>query len=483
MNRKEVIVWIDQIEQEYPVDEWVINGLHLWPIIRVIASFYFVEKADNTRVVIEPPPSPVTFRQKIRWLLASTRFLFSLRPVDFVFVGAFAQRVMHQGRWFNRFTDPVVDDLASAGFSLARLEYDDIPSELTAPLYQDDRVVFLKEVAYPFQLLEKLIRVFRPRCHCLPMYHDFLQSLSENPATQGLRHRISHQKIEHFVEEVAYYQRFFRYYLKRVQPRLLIGVCYYSYPLYGAIAAAHEQKIASVDLQHGPQSGIHAAYVGFKKVPLNGYSTLPKIFWVWNQGSENNLERWIKHQTFHQVKQWGHPWVRYWLKKGITATAPDKPIVLYSLQPVGALVEEFVIEAISRSTRIYQWHLRLHPRQQYAKAELVALLKQKGLTDTVTIDDGLHEPLPEVLAKASVHLTRFSGTALEAAMFNVPTIFLDPTAAHCFSDLIASKKAVYVEFTNEQQLLRTIEDSLLYERENNYPPPSFSAYSELLIDI
>ena len=63
-----------------------------------------------------------------------------------------------------------------------------------------------------------------------------------------------------------------------------------------------------------------------------------------------------------------------------------------------------------------------------------------------------------LLSKATLHLTHFSGTAIEASFFNVYTVLLNEIGVFSFQDLISLQKAVYLN-PNEadfQQNLHTI---------------------------
>ena len=41
MNMSQEIDVINTIEAKFPVDEWVVDGIHVWPIIRINLSFKF----------------------------------------------------------------------------------------------------------------------------------------------------------------------------------------------------------------------------------------------------------------------------------------------------------------------------------------------------------------------------------------------------------------------------------------------------------
>ena len=46
-SRVDIKNFIVKIEHDFPVNEWKIDGLHLWPIIRIQLFFYLIEKIDN----------------------------------------------------------------------------------------------------------------------------------------------------------------------------------------------------------------------------------------------------------------------------------------------------------------------------------------------------------------------------------------------------------------------------------------------------
>lgn len=63
----------------------------------------------------------------------------------------------------------------------------------------------------------------------------------------------------------------------------------------------------------------------------------------------------------------------------------------------------------------------------------------------VVIDSATNDPLPQLLANARIHLTHFSGSAIEAALFNVYTVLLNELGVVSFPDLIAKKQATFLD--------------------------------------
>lgn len=482
MNRNELMDWINQMEKQYPVDEWKIHGMHVWPYLRVKLSFHLVRQDSQAT---SEDSAPRSIREKVRRYVkvikTTVLFFFSTPQADFAFLGAFSHRVKYRSSWFNRFFDPVVEGLAEDGYHCARLEYNPSTQEQQElPLYQEENVLLLKDVMPAFLLWQRLSDKLTRMSPALANYRAFLAEVDQIPELDGATTFLSPANLLRDFSTIAAYRTFFRTYLVRTRPRALLVLCYYSLAVRGAIAAARELGVLSIDMQHGPQTGIHPAYSRFTRVPLRGYNLLPDVFWVWDDSTEESLKEWLDLQTHHRVRQWGHPWVQYWQRMADDAPRAQSR-VLYSLQPVGELLETYVVEAMQQSYSDFHWCLRLHPRQQYALKELEERIKDAGLTNKVTIDDGLSSPLPQILAHTTVHLTRFSGAALEAAMLHVPTVFLDPLAQEYFPDLLTSQRAFVLKTFAKEELLATIRIAARQQVDNKATTNlQFQRYSTLL---
>jgi hypothetical protein len=72
-------------------------------------------------------------------------------------------------------------------------------------------------------------------------------------------------------------------------------------------------------------------------------------------------------------------------------------------------------------------------------------LAKRGVLDLVNLEDATKEPLPLLLSHTLLHLTHFSGTAIEASLFNVKTVLLNEIGVFSFPDLISNEKAVYLD--------------------------------------
>ena len=107
--------------------------------------------------------------------------------------------------------------------------------------------------------------------------------------------------------------------------------------------------------------------------------------------------------------------------------------ILVSLQSYQySTLPDFVFQVIENDKTVF-WLLRVHPR--CAKKDLdtmISKLKEKNL-DNCEIDFATKLPLKYLMHYINLHITRFSSVAIDAAMFDIPTIFIDEMAVDLYS--------------------------------------------------
>ncbi|WP_187240734.1 hypothetical protein [Mesonia sp. HuA40] len=278
----------------------------------------------------------------------------------------------------------------------------------------------------------------------LNQYEDFILFLKGSNITKDFADKNSKKQFKHWVNSIFIPKYIFsKIVLNRIKAKQIHFLCYYSEFNYALIAAAKKLNIKTVEMQHGPQTSIHLAYGSWSRVPKNGYSTLPQEFWSWDKISANVIKCWIKNNEHHKVRVVGHPWVDYWRIDNFQ----DKRFILYSLQPNPPSFEELfskpILNLITQTKE--PWLIRLHPRQLDSYDKIEELLRKNKIYTKSNLYIASHEPLPELLKKTKLHLTHFSGTTIEAAMFDVQTVLLHKIGLKSFPELIAQNKAFFLD--------------------------------------
>lgn len=458
-NRVEIKNFIIQLEKKFSVNEWQVNGIHLWPIIRINLYFFLVHKVEfkskETEQKVTPLHSNVaSFRkklfqlkrrfQKIIEVLKYFIWKFQLPQKKYLFLGGDAHRVQHKNTRYNRYFDVLIEKYNIQEQSM----YFEYGNQEQKNQFQPENVFFYETFYSYFQhLYRKKKQQVNFQWDGFSLFKDFLLS---NELTHDFIQKNDIPDIENwakkqFLPKIA----FFTSVLKRIQPQQIHFLCYYSDFNYALLVAANQAKIKTVEMQHGPQTEIHLCYGSWTAVPETGYDVLPRVFWNWDESSASVLQQWIQLNSSYNVKVIGNPWLDYWKAK--SQDYSHKGFILYSLQTHPITFDQMftsqLLTCIQTSSEI--WFIRLHPRQIHEKEAIIKLLQKENVIHKVNIENATQDPLPQLLANAKLHVTHFSGTAIEATFFNLKTILLNETGLNSFPDILAKNQAVYIDYQDE----------------------------------
>jgi hypothetical protein len=246
-------------------------------------------------------------------------------------------------------------------------------------------------------------------------------------------------------------------------------LCYYDSAMMPFTYYCRKNNISTVDVQHGGQGDLHLAYSNFTKVPKDGYNTLPKYFWVWNEDSKVEIEKWQINQQFHQTIVGGNPWLLY--NKNLKRNNPlgAKKTILFTLYLMD--IEPELHSLIKNSPEDYVWQLKPHPRREKELTYLETCFKEEIISGKVKILP--HDlNIIELLLNSSVHVTKISSTIIEAEQMGVYSIVIDEMGILIFKKNIASGKT-FALYPLDSKLF----NSLLIKIENL---PSFINNSETI---
>lgn len=450
-SREDIKNYILSIERDYHVNEWKVNDVHLWPIIRIRLLFELVKKKARTSDFesdlrkseikrVNPIVFKVqrlkqfisTFLKKNRNLYNHKKWLKSLKSVQNVYVGHDSFRVNYKGKRFNRFFDVLI------GESNNYLFIDHDKKSVEGKYRSDHLLVFQKE-------FQNFKRIYKSKKYNFSWegYDLFLKNLEEQYNVSFL---FQQEKIEedlkiNFLPKMLFFKDIFQ----KITPENVAVLCYYNETVMAIIAAANQLGVKTIDMQHGPQTDIHLAYSDWSKIPRGGYNVLPREFWCWDKNSEKTLDNWMNKCQIYSSKVIGNPWVNYWKRKA--NNYQYKGFILYSLQPNPVTMEElFPEELISFiHSYSYKWFLRLHPRQLHEQKKIENYLAFKKVLHLVNIENATKDHLPQLLVNSLLHVTNFSGTTIEASLLDKKTVLISMLGVQSFPELIQQGKAIYLD--------------------------------------
>ena len=130
---------------------------------------------------------------------------------------------------------------------------------------------------------------------------------------------------------------------------------------------------------------------------------------------------------------------------------------------------------------IYWYILKINETNSYNHLRNIfnEILKNNSILDKVEFDKATNYPLPMILSKAHVHLSKYSGSVIEAAQMGVKTIVLDPIGVNAYKNQIHEGSAIGFTTGSASQLIGIIE-SINNKFTNKEVPAYKSVLNQLL---
>ena len=443
------------IEQSFDVDKWELNGIHVWPYIRIKLYFLLLTNLnDEDKIKCQEQSSIVKGKsffilKKLNLVLGllfsffkSEFFFFRLKPKKIIFFGSHIHRVKHKDYYFNRFFDSMVDthNLQDYVYTVEHQKVYDVN-------FNQKNIIPLTQRLKDFTIVQKLKNRLKEKNLdvYLEGYTIFLEFLSnEIPNAQSLS--ISESDMIRWTNKIKLLDVFYTRMFSKVQPEKIIFPGYYAWDnLYAAVLTANKLKIKTIDFQHGPQTNVHMVFSSWTKIPERGYGIMPTEYWTWDENSKINIDKWAKNTSNVITKIVGQPYLEYWKQKNEKLVLGQKEI-LYSLQlmPLTQMLSDTIIALIIDCFEY--WKIRLHPRNEFNKSDIEKYLDSKGVKrSSYSIHDSRECPLPEVLTTTCLHVTAFSGCLIEAKMMGIPSVIIDSVGKEIYKDYIDNELVFYLD--------------------------------------
>lgn len=469
MTRKELVNFLNNLEEKYSASFWMVDGIHVWPIIkiRLFFEYFYTSIETKDKAFVDSVSSSKSLFTRIKWLFISlfkTASLF-LKTHDGSMTMLFSDAKAHyseiNNKLVNRFFSPIETYLKSKKYNVKFLRINYGSYDLTLHNSQDNIVFISQYYFYSFAIWDKFLGS-KISLESLPRFEEFLKEAHEKmPEICGGAISSLKETILKEIQRVRIYTKIFNILLKKRNIRWIMQLCYYNEINFALNNVAYQLGIKTIDIQHGGVGQQHIAYGNWWNVPSGGYNVLPRVFWVWDNVSCTTIQSWVYKQHHHEVLIGGNPWLDF-VMRNFDGTIPlpvEKKIILYTVQR--SYIEDYIYDAISATSKAFEWWIRLHPTKSKAKGSIVQELDKRHLLSKVNIDDATFFPLPLLLKSTYIHVSAFSGAVIEAAMFNVPSIVLDSIGVEMYQDYINSGLAVACIEKSSTKLISLIENDAI----------------------
>ncbi len=433
-SKKDILAFVNELEEKFPVYEWKYEGIDLWPFIRQLIFQHFLKKKITTK----KKRKAISIKNLFRSYRAYSKFFRSLTQIEFLFSAYEAHRNRIHNISFNRFADPVMDQLLELSYTSLLLEQSKT-DKVTSSVYKRERFQALDNalewINIKFKIRKKLIK---QKPIILIGFDDFLSHISK--VDIALIKKINRTRVGNIALRVRENKLFAKMLLKRTKPKAVLLVCYYGEWQQALIVAAKEKNIPTYDIQHGIIYEEHYSYGKFSGFPATGLSTLPDFFCTWSKYEANILNSWLPNSS-HKAIPLGNPWLMAFQENKVPKIQNlseiielNKKLILYTLGNRGEQFPPYLVSLIRENSSEYEFWFRLHPRQLFELEKIKQELSELGIINLVNIEEGTFQPLPNILNHTDLHITLMSSVAIEAANMGVPSIILHKEGREYYED-------------------------------------------------
>jgi len=456
MNRKYITELLSSFEELYPVQNFTIGRVKVWPLLRIYTAFYLMNEMVNinldNREKFHESKGRVFF--DFFNFLSSKAFIPN-RRTKVVFLSYLTNRRYKHGRYkYDIYVDPILDIINEKRYKIY---------EFGNSMDTSFRHVPHSKVGI-FSIFTDVAKALCFHIHDSYIKHNDLGWLDDFTFWLQRKTGIVLEKrnfLEYFCS-IMVLSKLIEPFLKYDRPKVLLVVCWYCKEGLAAIYAAKKMGVIAVDIQHGLQGDGHFAYSGWVKENL--WDFFPDRFWVWGELDYKCLIKNNRLCSSSNVIIGGNPWINLW-KEGLFKShhrkRKDKQVnILVTIQDFTPF--DLLFDSIKRSPVNWHWYIKLHPTNINMQRKIVYSYIEKLCNKTkvsVVGDSYVDLYLYDLFKITDVHLTAYSTSAMEAIAFNLPTVLIHENGLHAYEKFI--KEGIMIFANTPDEILRAIEKSFL----------------------
>lgn len=458
MKADEILEFIINLESSYPVDQWVIEGIKIWPLLRIRIYWELFSKYYKSKSIGE---RNVNIKKLIRLLQifgGFVKYYYAItndhkknhrllnKKIDVIFLSDGFSFTLINNSWYEKYCNPFIDFFNKHGirtFLITPQREYFIPRHSPSLFIQPHiDIIQIKN-----ELRSKIKYSAEYNLLYFPDFLRFMRSMNFGFIIPRI------DKVQRDVSLILRLSELYLKILKRTKPCLAFVVNYYNYEGMALTYACQRLMIKSIDIQHGFFNKTHAAYYEWNKVPEEGYELLPSLFWCWSQYEADLMYKWCKNVSkYHKPIVGGNLFLQLWqsncnitqnydqkIKKRKSESQKDIHI-LYTFNNVHDDEKYNLLKLLKKLKQVdlsIQFWLRLHPCH-LNHLNSIRYLYEKNNINNVEIVAATRYPLYALLRNIDIHMTEYSSTVVEAKEFRVPSIVIHELGLVIFKELVDS---------------------------------------------
>lgn len=459
MNEKEVLNFINELEEDYRVTEWSIFGVNIWPLIRLEIG----ERLCNSNLKTECQYHDGTgIKKLINRLISEIKIFLELYLCDYrknsvyngedvvCIVDNDSREMKVDDGYYSVSINPIADQLREQGLSVFNFEYVS-PGKEILPRNNKSKIINMGVI---FEIAKSKICFNVKRNPNLPNYDKVIELCKQ----KGLLSDIFH--IDNLVIFLLAAKKYYIKAFKKYRPKLIVISNWRNAKQMPLTMAAKELEIPCIEINHGYYGQDCFTHFKWTNEPKNGYELRPDYYWCWTKRSSDIMNKEaLRGKAIAgyppKIFIWGNMLKEKYhdeeckLKKLLPK---NKKIILVTLNNVISRDEypKWFLDLVSDTEEEFFWLFRKHHASTFSGQDV--LCNEIECLNNTEWRYSSEWPLLLLLENVDVHVTYNSSVVIEAAFMGVPSIILSGMFKDRFREQIESGEAVYVHNYNEMKM-------------------------------
>jgi len=424
---KEVCDILFSLEEKYDLNQMKIQGVYAWQRIRI---YVYYEISRKIGVFGSPQQAKVSLIDKIISFLPFIKNSLFSNPLKGnyhkdILIFDHPRKVKHNGEFKDIYSNFLIDDLSSS----CTYEVIETPYLNKHFTKKEDYIKYNDNILLGSYFYKK-----RTKIHWEKDEREKIAIIQrEVNSNFGIEIDFNNIIKNHILDFKYQYKMYDRLFKKRTPRYVFVVVAYENQAM---IAAAHDNDIEVIELQHGTISNYHLGYHFPNEKDKNNIKYFPsKVLSFgkyWGEVANYPIDS-------DNIVPIGFPYLEENISSYLNNEKNKNQILFISQGVIGKYLSKFAYEVAKKledSKENYEIIYKLHPGEYSSWQENYACLKKCGKLANFHIIDNSDVSLYELFSKSEFQVGVFSTAIYEGLLFNCKTFILDLPGSEYMDTLI-----------------------------------------------
>lgn len=439
---KEVCDIIFSLEEKYDLNHMKIQGSYPWQLVRV---YVYYEISRKIGVFGSPQRGKVTLKDKLLSFLPFIKNSIFSNPLSEsyhkdILIFDHPRKVIHNGEYKDIYSYFLIDDLDIAGKTYEVIESPYLNKHYTK---KEDYIKYNDRILLGSYIHKKLANPKFKSCEM-----DKIANI-QRELTSNFNIEIDLFNIikSHILDFKYHYKKYDKLFKKRTPKYVFVVVAYENQAM---IAAAKDNNVEVIELQHGTISEYHLGY-NYPNSKDKNLKYFPNKILSFGKYWKGVAKYPIAEENVIDV---GFPYLDETIKSYIDNEKNENQILFISQGVIGKYLSDFASELAkrlnsSKDGKKYNIIYKLHPGEYSNWENNYENLKNINQLSNFTVIDNSEVSLYEFFSKSKYQVGVFSTAIYEGLLFNCKTFLVDLPGVEYMDSLVDKNYVKKIENIDE----------------------------------